>query len=71
MFGQNLYQWLVQNVQPIVLAGLLVVGVYLMIERKISKVIGLIFVSIIAVGFVFATDSVRDFLLNIFNTIFA
>ncbi len=69
-FGQNLFNWALGNIQPIILLAILCVGVYLMIERKISKVVGLLILSVVAVGFVFDTNSVKDLFLEMFHSFF-
>lgn len=69
-FGENVLNWVLQNLQPIVLLGIAVVGIVLFVEKKMSKIVGLIVVSIVAVGFVFATDDVKDIFLQLFNSFF-
>lgn len=69
-FGQNIFNWLQGNLQPLVLCGIVACGVYFFVERKFSKILGLILVAIVAVGFVFATSSVKDLFLNLFQQIF-
>lgn len=69
-FGQNLYNWVIGNLQPIILLALAVSGVYFFAERKFSKIAGLVIVGIIAVGFVFATSDVKDIFLQLFQSFF-
>lgn len=69
-FGANVLKFVQSNVQSLLLAGLAIVGVYLLIEKKMSKVIGLILIGIIAVGFVFATTDVKGIMLDLFKTFF-
>lgn len=69
-FGQNIFSWAQSNLQPLVLVGLLAAGLFFMIERKFSKMIGLVVVAVIAVGFVFATSQVKDIFLALFNRVF-
>ncbi len=69
-FGQNLLTWLQTNLQPLVLVGIIGTGAYFFIEKKFSKIIGLVVVAILAVGFAFATTEVKDIFLNIFKSIF-
>lgn len=69
-FGQSMYDWVIGNLQPIILLALAVTGVYFFIERKFSKIMGLVIVGIIAVGFVFATSDVKDLFLQLFQSFF-
>lgn len=69
-FGQNIFNWMVGNVQPLVLCALLVIAVYFFIERKFSKIAGLLIIAVIVVGIVFNTAGVKDMLLSLFNSIF-
>ena len=69
-FGQNLLTWFLGNVQPLMLLAIAVVGVYALIEKKISKVVGILLLSVVAVGFVFNTEGVKDILLDLFNSFF-
>lgn len=70
MFGQNILNWVLQNLQPIVLLALAIVGIVLFIEKKISKIAGLIIISIVAVGFVFDPTGVKDIFLGLFHSFF-
>lgn len=70
-FGQNIYNWLVGNLQPIVLLAIAVVGVVFFAERKFSKIIGLVVIAIIAVGFVFDASGVKDLFLQMFQSFFS
>lgn len=69
-FGQNIYNFLISNLQPLVLAGIGALAVYALVERKISKLIGIILLGIIAVGFVFATTQVQELFLKLFQSFF-
>lgn len=69
-FGQNILTWAQTNLQPLVLVGLIGTGAYFFVEKKFSKIAGLVIVGIIAVGFVFATTEVKDIFLNLFKTFF-
>ncbi len=70
-FGQNILTWAQTNLQPLVLVGLIGCGVYFLIERKFSKIAGLVVIGIIAVGFVFATSEVKDLFLALFKQLFS
>ena len=68
-FGQNLYNWFLSNAQSLVLLAIVVIGLYLGLEREFSKLIGFLVVSLVAVGLVFNADGVKDILLELFNKI--
>lgn len=70
-FGQNLYTWLIANLQSLFLVGLGVVGVWLMIERKFVKAAGVLVVALIAAGFIYNAGGVKDILVQLFNQIFS
>ena len=70
-FGQNLYNLVVTNAQPVVLGGIVIVGIYLLAKHKLAEFIGLLVVGIIAVGFVFNSSGTKDVFLNIYNRILA
>lgn len=69
-FGQNLWSWFSGNAQPLVLMGIAAIGLYMLLERKFSKVIGLVIIAVVVVGFVFFTSDVKDLLGNLFNEVF-
>lgn len=70
-FGQNILTWFLSNVQPLILLAIGVIGVVALFERKVSKVVGLLLLGIVAVGFVYNTEGVKDMFLSLFNSIFA
>lgn len=70
-FGQNLYTWLIANLQSLFLVGLGVVGVWFMIERKFVKAAGVLVVALIAAGFIYNAGGVKDILVQLFNQIFS
>lgn len=70
-FGQNILTWFLSNVQPLILLAIGVIGIVAMIERKVSKVVGLLLLGVVAVGFVYNTEGVKDMFLSLFNSIFA
>lgn len=70
-FGQNILTWFLSNVQPLILLAIGIIGIVALIERKISKVVGLLLLGIVAVGFVYNTEGVKDMFLSLFNSIFA
>lgn len=70
-FGQNILTWFLSNVQPLILLAIGVIGVVALVERKISKFVGLMLLGVVAVGFVYNTEGVKDIFLSLFNSIFA
>lgn len=68
-FGQNIFTWLGVEAGYLVLVGLVIIGVYLVLKREFSKLLGFVFVALIAVGFVFNPIGVKDVLLEFFNKI--
>ena len=68
-FGQNLYNWFLSNAQSLVLLAIVVIGLYLGFKREVSKLIGFLVVSLVAVGLVFNADGVKDILLELLNKI--
>ena len=68
-FGENLYNWLQVNMQPLVLIALLVTGVVPLFKKEYSKLIPFAIVAVIAVGLTFNTAGSKDFLLQLFNKI--
>lgn len=68
-FGQNLYQWFLNNAQSLVLLSIVVIGLFLGFKREFSKLIGFLVIALIAVGLVFNAQGVKDVLLNLFNKV--
>jgi len=68
--GKNLYDLVVGNAQNLVLVALVIIGVYFGFKREFTKLIGVVIVAAIAVGFVFNANGVKDLLLTLFNTVF-
>lgn len=68
-FGQNLYDWFLNNAQSLVLTAIVFIGVYLRFKREFTKLIGFLIIALIAVGLVFNATGVKDVLLKLFNQI--
>lgn len=68
-FGQNLYNWILVNAQHMVMAAIVIGIVWFSMKREFSKLIGMIVVFMIAVGFVYNPMGVKNILLNLFNMI--
>ena len=49
-FGQNLYNLVMSNIQPIVLLAIAVIGLVLLVQHKAAGVVMLIIAAIFAVG---------------------
>lgn len=69
-FGQNLYNWFSSQAQPIVIVGIIVMGIFLLWQKKLTELVAFAVVAVIAVGLVFNPYGVKDALLNVFNTLF-
>lgn len=69
-FGENVLTWFLSNIQPLVLLGIAAIGIYGLIERKLSRVVGILLLGVVAVGFVFNTEGVKDMFLGLFNSFF-
>lgn len=65
--GQNFYDWVMANIQPVVLVGIGVIGVFLLYKREFTKLLGFLAVAFIAVGFVFAPNETKDALLSLYK----
>ena len=62
-FGQGIYNWLMTNIQPLVLGGIIIVGLVLLFAELIVFAI----IAVIAVGFVFNPSGTKDTMLKIYN----
>ena len=49
-FGQGIYTWLMTNIQPLVLGGIIIVGLVLLFKHKIAELIVFAIIAVIAVG---------------------
>lgn len=68
-FGQNLYNLVMSNIQPIVLLGIAVIGLVLLVQHKAAGVVMLVVAAIFAVGLVFNPNGAKDAMLSVFNTV--
>ena len=68
-FGQNLYNLVMSNIQPIVLLAIAVIGLVLLVQHKAAGVVMLIIAAIFAVGLVFNPNGAKDAMLSVFNTV--
>ena len=62
-FGQGIYNWLMTNIQPLVI----IVGLVLLFKHKIAELIVFAIIAVIAVGFVFNPSGTKDTMLKIYN----
>jgi multisubunit Na+/H+ antiporter MnhC subunit len=69
-FGQNFLDWLSSNAQPLVLAAFVVMGLYLIYKREITKLIGFVILAIIVAVMVFNPSGFKDVMLSIGNKVF-
>lgn len=68
-FGQNLYTWFLNQAQPLVLIGMIAMGVYFIFKREFTKVLTVAIVAVVAVLLVFNAGGVKDVLLSLGNRI--
>lgn len=68
-FGQNLYNLVMSNIQPIVLLAIAVIGLVLLVQHKAAGVVMLIIAAIFAVGLLFNPNGAKDAMLSVFNTV--
>lgn len=68
-FGQNLYNLVMSNIQPIVLLAIAVIGLVLLAQHKAAGMVMLIVAAIFAVGLVFNPNGAKDAMLSVFNTV--
>lgn len=68
-FGSNLFNWFISNAQNLLLVGLAVFGIYLILKRETSKLIGFVIIAIVAVLLIFNTTGVKDVLLSLGNSL--
>lgn len=68
-FGQNVYDWFLENAQPLVLLGIAAIALYLLFKREFTKLLVVAVVAIIAVGFVFNTAGTKDAMLGVYNKV--
>ncbi len=69
-FGPAFQAWITTNLQALVIAGIVCVGLYILVTRQFTKLAGLLVVAFIAVGFAFNPMGVKTLLLNLFKKIF-
>ncbi len=69
-FGQNLYNFFMEQAQPIVIILLMCVGLFLLWQKKLTELIAFCIVAVIAVGLVWNPYGAKDALLNVFNSVF-
>ena len=65
-FGQNAFNLVMANIQPLVLLGIALV---LLVQHKAAGVVMLIVAAIFAVGLVFNPNGAKDAMLSVFNTV--
>lgn len=68
-FGQNAFNLVMANIQPLVLLAIAVVGLVLLVQHKTVGMVMLIGAAIVAVGLVFNPTGAKDAMLSVFNTV--
>lgn len=66
-FGPAIQSWIMTNLQALVIAGIVCIGLYILFTRQLTKLAGLFVVALIAVGFAFNPMGVKTLLLNLFK----
>lgn len=69
IMGQNLLEWFQQQAQPLVLIGIMAVGVFFIFKRETSKLLGFVIIAVAAVLLVFNVTGVKDILLALGNQV--
>lgn len=68
-FGQNILNFVLNQVQPIVMVVLAVMAVYILAKRETSKLLGFILLAAAVILVVFNVTGVKDWLLSIGNNL--
>lgn len=67
--GNNAYNWITSNAQPIVLGFIIISGVIIIAKKEVTKIVVWLLLSILALVMVFNTQGFADLLQSIGNTI--
>lgn len=68
-FGTNLYNWFLPNAKSVLLLALVVIGLWLVVKREITKLTGFLIIAAIAVVLVYNADGVQGVLLDLANKV--
>lgn len=68
-FGQNIYNLVMTNIQPLVLLGIAIIGIVMLVQHKAAGLVALGIAAICAVGLVFNPSGAKDAMLSVFNTV--
>lgn len=68
-FGQNVFDWLIGNLQPIVIIAVIVGVIICCAKREFTKLIAVVAVGVIAIGFTFNSSGTKNVLLNLYNQV--
>lgn len=68
-FGQNIYNLVMVNIQPLVLLGIAIIGIVMLVQHKAAGLVALVIAAICAVGLVFNPSGAKDAMLSVFNTV--
>ncbi|WP_239257322.1 hypothetical protein [Listeria ilorinensis] len=69
-FGQNFFEWVSMNLQPIALVAIVAAGIWLLLKRSLVQIITFVVVAVFGIGFVFAPDVAKNVFVDLFNTLF-
>lgn len=68
-FGQNIYNLVMANIQPLVLLGIAIIGIVMLVQHKAAGLVAIGIAAICAVGLVFNPSGAKDAMLSVFNTV--
>lgn len=68
-FGQAILDMVIDSAGPLVIAGLIIAAVYMVYKRKLTELIGVVFLGMIALGVIYNPTGVKDVMVRIFNAI--
>ena len=68
--GVEFYNYVSVNVQSLLMAGIVCIGLWFFLQRKMSNLVTVAIVTVIAVVFVFAPSVIKGLGIDIFNQFF-
>lgn len=68
-FGQNLYDWLSSQAQPLVWIAIIIIALVLGFKREFTKLLGFLVIAVIISVLVFNTAGVTDVFTSLGNKI--
>lgn len=68
-FGQNFYTWLLSNAQPLVLAGIVIIGIYLIFKKEFTKLVVFGIVAVLSCVLVFNASGIQGLFTQLGNMV--